>query len=210
MLNANKIKKTPKIIAIIISVVVTSLTSVTVFGDTSSEANITNVVDSLEDTSNDANHVLDINEDSVETLEMVQQKSLPVENFSEINGDSQSTLDFITDASESVKAIGDGEVIFVGYVGSKGYQVRIKQDDGYIAIYSHLSVDTPVELGDMVLSGEIFAMTGTTGNTVDMKCGISLIETEKYNVSGTKLVLNDQYNTDEQLVLSEIKSYFGI
>lgn len=209
MLNASKIKKTPKIISIIISVVVMSLTSVTVLGDTSNEPNLTNVVDSLDDATNDANHALGIIEDSVEAQEMVKQKSLPVDEFTEIS-ETPCTINFITTNSQPIKAIATGEVIFCGYVSSWGVQVRVKQNDGYIAIYSHLPLDTAINIGDTVEAGEAFAMTGNTGNTEDIKCKIELIETDKYVITGSRHVENDKYDTTKLLDIVEIKSYLGI
>lgn len=71
-------------------------------------------------------------------------------------------LDFVAPAGTPVDAVGDGEIVFAGYNGPYGYQVRLRDDDGTETWYNHLSSIT-VSAGS-VRAGQPIGRVGSTGN----------------------------------------------
>ena len=63
-----------------------------------------------------------------------------------------------------VLAIADGQIMYVGYMGTGGFTVMVDHGNGFVAVYHHLS-STPCEVGDIVKAGDIAAFSGNTGNS---------------------------------------------
>jgi murein DD-endopeptidase MepM/ murein hydrolase activator NlpD len=97
-------------------------------------------------------------------------------NFSSRSG-IHTGLDYMTDFGAPVYAIGDGEVIWVGFGiesnlgpdNAYGWAVTIKHDASVFdltaySIYAHLNVSS-VEIGDRVKEGDKVGEVGLTGNT---------------------------------------------
>lgn len=63
----------------------------------------------------------------------------------------------------SVYASDGGEVIYSGYMGSYGYLIKIRHDNGDVTYYAHLS-SLGVKKGVRVYQGQYIARSGATGN----------------------------------------------
>lgn len=95
-----------------------------------------------------------------------------------------SSLDFITENEASVYAIQSGEVIYANKCGRWGYQIRVKQTDGYVAVYSHLKLEaqgTKISVGDTVSAGDTIGFTGNSGFAVADEFCVSIILFEDEN-----------------------------
>ncbi len=72
-------------------------------------------------------------------------------------------VDLRASKGTSVYASDGGEVIFSGYMGSYGYLIQIKHDNGDLTYYAHLS-SLGVKKGVRVYKGQYIAKSGATGN----------------------------------------------
>ncbi len=62
-----------------------------------------------------------------------------------------------------VKAVADGTVIFSGFTADTGYVLILEHVQGFLSVYKHNS-SLFKEQGDLVLSGEVIANSGSTGS----------------------------------------------
>ncbi|WP_296146253.1 M23 family metallopeptidase [uncultured Flavobacterium sp.] len=61
-----------------------------------------------------------------------------------------------------IKSVANGTVIFADWTPSTGYVMIIRHGDGIISVYKHASALTKSQ-GDVVRSGEVIALAGSTG-----------------------------------------------
>ncbi|HSA15316.1 MAG TPA: M23 family metallopeptidase, partial [Spirochaetota bacterium] len=61
-----------------------------------------------------------------------------------------------------IKAAAAGTVIFSDWKNGYGKVIVIRHDNGYISVYAHNS-SNEVQKGDQVKSGDIVALSGSTG-----------------------------------------------
>jgi len=73
-------------------------------------------------------------------------------------------VDFGAGVGTNVTASDGGQVIFVGYDGGYGLEVKIDHGGGYTTLYAHLS-QALVSVGDMVFQGQHIAESGNTGSS---------------------------------------------
>lgn len=73
-------------------------------------------------------------------------------------------IDFSGDTGTSIRATGDGVVIFAGWQSGYGKMVIISHGYGYTTLYGHNS-KLLVEKGDKVKRGEIISKMGSTGRS---------------------------------------------
>ncbi len=73
-------------------------------------------------------------------------------------------LDFNGETGDSIHAIANGVVTFVGYDGAYGNKTVVTLDDGTELWYCH-QTDQYVSVGDVVRGDEVIGTVGTTGNT---------------------------------------------
>jgi murein DD-endopeptidase MepM/ murein hydrolase activator NlpD len=71
-------------------------------------------------------------------------------------------VDIVTKKDTPVKATADGTVIFSEWTTEAGYVIILEHTQGLISVYKHNSFLTKSQ-GDLVLSGEVIAKTGNTG-----------------------------------------------
>ena len=62
-----------------------------------------------------------------------------------------------------VKAVADGTVILTGFTAETGYVLLIEHAQGFLSVYKH-NATLFKEQGDLVLSGEVIANSGSTGS----------------------------------------------
>ena len=98
----------------------------------------------------------------------------------------------VCDTDPTVRAIRGGKVIRSRHYGDWGQYVVIKQDDGYEAIYAHLSARNVTE-GQVVADGDKVGLMGNTGN-----------------VSGAHLHLEIQTDYYSPFAHADIAEYRGI
>ena len=79
-------------------------------------------------------------------------------------GSEHYGLDIANDISTPIYSVTDGVVLDSGPAAGFGLWVRIRQDDGTIAVYGHIN-DTLVDAGQRVLAGEEIATVGNRGNS---------------------------------------------
>ncbi|MCD6406685.1 M23 family metallopeptidase [Candidatus Aerophobetes bacterium] len=73
-------------------------------------------------------------------------------------------IDYAAPTGTPVSSIGDGVVIFAGWNGGFGKQVKIKHPNGYITSYGHLSrIARGVRRGKKVYQGQVIGYVGATG-----------------------------------------------
>ncbi|MFN4227001.1 MAG: peptidoglycan DD-metalloendopeptidase family protein [Candidatus Ratteibacteria bacterium] len=73
-------------------------------------------------------------------------------------------IDYSAPIGTPVSSIGNGTVIFVGYLGGYGKCVKIKHSNGYISYYGHLSkFETGIYKGKKVKKGDVIGYVGMTG-----------------------------------------------
>lgn len=72
-------------------------------------------------------------------------------------------IDIAVEKDTPVKAVADGTVIFRGFTADTGYVIVIEHNQGFISVYKHNSTIFK-EQGDLVISGEVIASAGSTGN----------------------------------------------
>lgn len=73
-------------------------------------------------------------------------------------------VDFVGSDNKNVLAVNDGKVTKITLTGSYGRCIRILQNDGYLALYAHLS-SIAVKMGDTVKAGQKIGVEGSTGNS---------------------------------------------
>jgi murein DD-endopeptidase MepM/ murein hydrolase activator NlpD len=71
-------------------------------------------------------------------------------------------IDYGAPVGSAVQAIGDGRVVFAGWHGGGGKEVRLRHARGWETYYLHLS-RILVHAGQLVRQGQIIARTGATG-----------------------------------------------
>ena len=71
-------------------------------------------------------------------------------------------IDIVSTQNEPIKAIQGGTVVFSGWTSEDGYVITIQHPNNFISIYKHNS-SLMKSLGDNVLSGEVIALIGNTG-----------------------------------------------
>lgn len=77
--------------------------------------------------------------------------------------DKHFAIDIAVEKDTPVKAVADGTVIFRGFTADTGYVIVIEHNQGFISVYKHNSTIFK-EQGDLVISGEVIASAGSTGN----------------------------------------------
>ena len=78
-------------------------------------------------------------------------------------------IDIACPTGTAVKAADGGTVIKAGWVGSYGYLVAIRHDNGIVTYYGHNS-SILVSVGQKVYQGQIIAKAGATGNASGPHC----------------------------------------
>lgn len=76
--------------------------------------------------------------------------------------DKHFAVDVVVATNTAVKATADGTVIFAEWTVETGYVVIIEHNQELISIYKHNSAITKTQ-GDLVKTGEVIAMSGSTG-----------------------------------------------
>ncbi|WP_410538441.1 M23 family metallopeptidase [Streptomyces sp. KL2] len=71
-------------------------------------------------------------------------------------------IDFAMPVGTPVYAVGAGSVVFAGEAGAYGKAVTVRMDDGYYALYAHLS-RISVNGGERVKAGSVVGNSGATG-----------------------------------------------
>lgn len=71
--------------------------------------------------------------------------------------------DFAAPSGTSVRAAGDGEIIFAGWDGSYGQKIAVQHADGAVTWYAHLS--SFVLTSGYVKAGTVIGRVGSTGNS---------------------------------------------
>jgi len=71
-------------------------------------------------------------------------------------------VDVVVKKGSPVKAVADGVVIFAEWTTETGYVIIVEHGNGYISVYKH-NESLNNEQGDLVLSGEVIATVGSTG-----------------------------------------------
>ena len=71
-------------------------------------------------------------------------------------------IDFVAKVGTPVYATASGYVIFAAYTVRDGYMIILSHPGGYISVYKHCSVLLK-KARDVVLEGEIIALSGNTG-----------------------------------------------
>jgi murein DD-endopeptidase MepM/ murein hydrolase activator NlpD len=79
-------------------------------------------------------------------------------------GSEHYGLDIANDIGTPIYSVTDGVVLDSGPAAGFGLWVRIRQDDGTIAVYGHIN-ETLVATGQRVLAGEEIATVGNRGNS---------------------------------------------
>ncbi len=73
-------------------------------------------------------------------------------------------IDYAAPIGTPVSSIGNGIVIFSGWLGDYGKCVKIKHPNGYISYYGHLSrIEKGIKKGVKVKKGEVIGYVGMTG-----------------------------------------------
>ena len=71
-------------------------------------------------------------------------------------------IDYGAPVGSKVQAVAEGRVIFAGWDGGGGREIKLRHADGYETFYLHLS-RILVHVGEHVHQGQIIALTGDTG-----------------------------------------------
>lgn len=71
-------------------------------------------------------------------------------------------VDFAVDEGSSVRAVGDGYVVFADWTHEGGYVIAVQHADGYLSVYKH-NARLLKRVGDRVRSRETVAFSGNTG-----------------------------------------------
>lgn len=84
--------------------------------------------------------------------------------YSRLRVSTHTGLDIGATEGTDISVIADGVVTYAAYNGSYGNLVKIDHGNGVESWYAHTS-QMYVEVGDTVLSGDIIAAVGSTGNS---------------------------------------------
>jgi murein DD-endopeptidase MepM/ murein hydrolase activator NlpD len=76
--------------------------------------------------------------------------------------DKHYAVDVATNRNEAVKATADGRVIFAEWTAETGFVIIIEHQFSLISVYKH-NASLLKSQGDFVTSGEVIALTGSTG-----------------------------------------------
>lgn len=71
-------------------------------------------------------------------------------------------VDIAVPKNTPIKSVANGTVIFADWTPSTGYVIIIRHGEGIMSVYKHASSLTK-EQGDVVRTGEVIAMAGSTG-----------------------------------------------
>lgn len=71
-------------------------------------------------------------------------------------------VDIAVPKNTPIKAVLNGNVIFADWTPSNGNCVIVRHNNGFISVYKH-AADLNVEEGDVVKTGEVVALAGSTG-----------------------------------------------
>lgn len=71
-------------------------------------------------------------------------------------------VDIATEMGTPVKSVADGTVLFAEWTAETGHVIIVEHSQGFISIYKHNSSLHKVQ-GDLVVSGEVIASAGNTG-----------------------------------------------
>ena len=74
-------------------------------------------------------------------------------------------IDYAAPMGTPVMSIGDGVIIYKGYLGGGGHTVKIKHNSIYTSAYLHLSRYGKINVGTRVKQGEIIGYVGSTGHS---------------------------------------------
>lgn len=141
----------------------------------------------------------------LDPMDFIEEKStihLPVQTQN-ITPRESKDIRLHTANFEDVVAANDGEVIFIDHMASSGYQVRIKQDDGYTAAYSNLAslkeIQALIKVGDVVKAGDKIGQTGHSGR----------VWSNEFVCTFT-LTTGDDIKAINRVPLDTLTNYFGI
>lgn len=74
-------------------------------------------------------------------------------------------IDLVSDESDMIYSVFDGEIEYIGYNGAYGNCIKIKNDWGFEVLYGHMSsFREDLKIGDWVTQNEFVGMMGATGN----------------------------------------------
>ena len=76
---------------------------------------------------------------------------------------SHTGQDFAAPYGTTVRAVGDGKIVFAAYEGAYGNKIAIEHPDGTVTWYAHMSEF--LKTSGTVKAGEAIGRIGTTGNT---------------------------------------------
>lgn len=76
--------------------------------------------------------------------------------------DNHLAVDIATEMGTPVKSVADGTVLFAEWTAATGHVIIVEHSQGFISIYKHNSSLHKVQ-GDLVVSGEVIASAGNTG-----------------------------------------------
>lgn len=76
--------------------------------------------------------------------------------------DKHYAVDIAVSKRAAVKAVADGTVVFSDWTPGTGYVMIVEHTNKYLSVYKH-NETTFREQGDLVQSGEVIALAGTTG-----------------------------------------------
>jgi murein DD-endopeptidase MepM/ murein hydrolase activator NlpD len=88
-------------------------------------------------------------------------------------------LDIACPEGTDVVAARDGSVMAAGYSSSYGNYVKLTYDDGYVALYAHLSKIT-TRAGEGVRQGQTVAYSGNTGRSTGPHLHYGLFRNGQY------------------------------
>jgi len=81
--------------------------------------------------------------------------------YGRTNGHTGS--DWIVGGGSPIPAIGDGEVVAVGWHAGNGNYLAVRLEDGHVYAYLHMDRTAPVKVGQRVARGQIIGYVGNTG-----------------------------------------------
>ena len=79
-------------------------------------------------------------------------------------GKIHTGIDIGVSLNSNIFAVDSGEVIFAGWNGSYGYQVKVQHTNGIVTTYAHCN-KVLAQKGQKVEQGDIIAKSGSTGNS---------------------------------------------
>jgi murein DD-endopeptidase MepM/ murein hydrolase activator NlpD len=72
-------------------------------------------------------------------------------------------VDYAAPAGTPVWAVADGEVIYKGWQGGMGRQIKVRHNNGYVSYYAHLQRYGNVRVGSRVRQKEVVGYVGSSG-----------------------------------------------